>query len=526
MKKKLWTNFICSLIILSASLCLCAFTTFRDETGNSNANVVSYRTPIDVTKAGSKWTRSFATTGNTCYNSTPILTEQAIYIVSSNILYELSYDGTIKRQLTLSNKMNSICHMLLEKNFLYIPLSHGIMECVNIYSMTSVWKSNSFEGQSLSTVFYYDGYLYAGSTVVSSLGTTGTYYCLDATDGSTKWTYEDKEHPGGYYWSGGIVHDDVLYFTGDNGILVAHSLLTSEVYHTLSLTDTSKIRAGITYDKDTNALYTASMDGIVYQIVLENKQIKKIRTTPLTLDAKNMVCTSTPTIFQGRIYVGGMADSVGLISVIDANQMKPIYNVKGSKYAEIKSAPLVSTRAGFDDSVYVYVSANSLPGGIYYFVDNKNLTNSKLQTLFLPTTAKQFCLSSITAGPDGTLYYSNDSGTFFAVHELDTKKSNVLPVSKPTAVNKKVTKPKKPTKVRFKVSKKKIKISWKKNTKKSQTIVYVKYGSGHWKKKIIKTKSSYKIVRKKKKTRIRLRSRKKQNGTWRYSTYTKTFLIK
>lgn len=74
--------------------------------------------------------------------------------------------------------------MLLEEHFLYIPLANGTMECVDINSMTSLWQSESFGGQSLSTTFYHNGYLYAGTTnVLSNSTTTGLFYCLNAKGG-------------------------------------------------------------------------------------------------------------------------------------------------------------------------------------------------------------------------------------------------------------------------------------------------------------------------------------------------------
>ena len=226
MKKK---TFLC--LILTAAIFLSAFSTFRNEQGMDGANVVSSVTPEDTADCGAIWTNKFSTKGIS-YNSIPIIGTNGIYVVNSNILYELSYaNGQVLRQTTLKEKMNSVCNMLLEEHFLYIPLANGTMECVDINSMTSLWQSESFGGQSLSTTFCQDGYLYAGTTnVLSNSTTTGLFYCLNAKDGSTVWTYEDKDHPGGYYWSGAIVYEDALYFTGDNGILVSHSLMEPVVY--------------------------------------------------------------------------------------------------------------------------------------------------------------------------------------------------------------------------------------------------------------------------------------------------------
>lgn len=537
MKKNRIKTYLSLVFVASVILLSCAFTTFRGETGTGAANVVSALTPIDTNKGGTIWTRSFSDGRATSYNSIPILTKEAIYIVNANQLYELDYNGNILRQYTLSHKMNSVCNVLLHDNILYIPLNGGIMEAVDITTMKTIWISEQFGGQSLATTFYYQGYLYSGTTTVNNNGTSGTFYCLNASDGTTKWTYEDDTHPGGYYWSGGIVHNNALYFCGDNGKLISHSLLTDEIYDTYTLTDNAKIRAGITYDDETDALYTISNDGTLYQIFTNNTVISKVNKTKIAENITN--CTSTPTIYNNRIYVGGMAGKNGIISVLNATNLSVCYTVTGAPGAEIKSSPLVSTRGNTNGSVYVYVSANASPGGVYYFADTPQTTAGILKTLYLPAQAKQYCLSSIVAGDDGTLYYSNDSGTLFAVYEvvissdrITTPTPIVSPSPSPSSTPKKTTKikVKKPTKVKIKrgkKNKKKYMVSWKKNTKKSQTVIYIKKGSGKWSKKIIKAKTNATIIKKgKKKYRIRLRSRLKKSGKWYYSAYTKTFLLK
>ncbi len=332
------------------------------------------------------------------------------------------------------------------------------------------------------------------------------------------------------------MYKDTLYFTGDNGYLVSHSLLTPEVYDTCALTDTAKIRAGITFDKETDALYTVSNDGILYQITTEGRQIQQVKKTPIAENARNMNCTSTPTICQGRIYVGGIADNTGIVSIMDAGQMKVIRTIRGAGHAEIKSSPLLSTGGNADGTVSVYVTANSLPGGIYYFTDNKKTTADTLQTLFEPNSAKQFCMSSVTAGSDGTLYYSNDSGTLFAIHETtqttneannDGQKTTLVPPSGKRQEAKTNRLVKKPSKITIRKRKRLVTIKWKKLSAKYQTIVYRKYGSGKWKKKVLKKKKTITWKKKKGKTlHFRLRTRLKVDGRWRYSGYTKIFHLK
>ncbi|MFR1747915.1 MAG: PQQ-binding-like beta-propeller repeat protein [Clostridium sp.] len=533
MKKK---TFLC--LILTAAIFLSAFSTFRNEQGMDGANVVSSVTPEDTADCGAIWTNKFSTKGIS-YNSIPIIGTNGIYVVNSNILYELSYaNGQVLRQTTLKEKMNSVCNMLLEEHFLYIPLANGTMECVDITSMTSLWQSKSFGGQSLSTTFYQDGYLYAGTTNVLSNGTTtGLFYCLNAKDGSTVWTYEDTDHPGGYYWSGAIVYEDALFFTGDNGILVSHSLTEPVVYDTAVLTTTANIRAGLTYHKETDALYTVAKDGTLFQIQCTEQKITKVSSGKIMNGAKFITCTSTPTIYNNRLYVGCMADQYGYVCVMDALTLKPIYQVKGFQNAEVKSSPLVSTRGSSTEEVTVYFSMNALPGGLYAFKDTEGKTSASLHTLYIPL-AKQYCLSSITADDKGRLYYSNDSGTLFCVTlakdipatSTPTVTSIPAATSTPTVSNspapaakKSVSKPKKPYSVKVKKSKKKYKVTWKKKSKKYQTIISYRYGKGKWKKKTIKKNTAATIKKGKKRLQIRLRCKIKKQSKWIYSSYTKTF---
>lgn len=546
--KNLKKSIILILFTVSAVTLLCSWSAFRNEDGQGHANVVSVKTPVNTKRGGTIWTRSFLSgSSTTSYNSSPVITDSGIYIVNRNVLYELDFAGNVRRKRTLTAAMSSVCHMLWQGDFLYIPLSGGQMECVRISTMKSVWKSENFGGQSLSTVYYHNGYLYAGATTVNGItDTTGIFYCLDASDGTTRWTYSDSSNPGGYYWSGAISYGDALYFAGDNGILVSHSLLTDEVYDTHNLSATGKIRAGITYDADMDSLYTASNDGEIYKItVASDGTIQNVISGKAVPDAKSANCTSTPTIWNGRLYVGSSADSDGYLSVMDAATLSVHYTVACGAYREVKSSPLVSTAYAAEENhqtVYVYFSCNAIPGGIYYVKDSENATAGKRETLYTPARAKQFCLSSIATGPDGTLYYSNDSGTLFAVHEvaissdrlpLQTASPAPAPSAKPSSapspqkeIKKTGKKPKKPSKIKYRKKKKAFQLSWKKKTAGSQTILYIRYNSGKWKKKIIPKKSKYTIKRSKKKIRIRLRSRIKKNKKWYYSAYTKTYRLK
>lgn len=497
-----------------------AWSSFRNETGHAGANIVSAETPINQTDTGSKWQIKFQTEGASTCNSSPVITEEAIYIVCRNTLYKLTKDGTICSELTLAASMNSVCHMSLQENQLFIPLSGGILQCVDITSMSSLWVSEAFGMQSLTTTYYRNGYVYAGTTNAS--GTDGLYYCVRVSDGSTQWKYQNTNSPCGYYWSGAVscetttvetsTSSDYILFGGDNGVLVSHSATTSDVYDTFDLntllTDTSapkgKIRAGITYDDDTGAYYATTNNGYLYRIRM-TPEGRFDSVLPLCLGGtpdSSANCTSTPTIYHGRIYVCSYYGGHGIVSVVDADSMKSIYSASAPDSYDIKSSPLVCTgytSEGSHGKVYVYFTQNALPGGIYYIEDTEDTTAAEIKPLFLPETGKQFCLASVVADTDGTLYYSNDSGTLFAVQKgyptipsqtaepsetlpsdapvasslpapaQQTGGTPVTPVPKSTKTTKttKQGKPGKPKKIRFKLKKKKrnsfrVTFTWKK----------------------------------------------------------------
>lgn len=541
--------------MLCAILFLCAFVTFRGDFDQAFENVVDYKTPETSEKGGPLWTHSFSD-GSLTYNSTPIPWEDHILVVSKKSLYELDEKGNVTKSLSLSSYADSVCNMLLENDRLYIPLHDGIVSCVDLNTWSVLWNSEAFGGQSLSTLYFYNGYLYGGATTVYSSYTEGTFYCLDTATGKTTWTYADADNPGGYYWSGATVCQNRLYFTGDNGILVGHDLTTDTIYETVKLSS-YPIRASLTCDKENNELYTVSNHGTIYKILISDTGTGQIKSCQLPFDSY-INCTSTPTLYHGRLYTGCLADSYGALDVIDSETMTWIYRAKGAKSAEIKSSPLLTTAyasAENNEKVILYFSYNAPPGGISYLEDSNGQTSGTIKPLFIPDKAKQFCMSSITASKEGVLYYSNDSGTLFAIGAPqeaivfpaptpDTASKTPSPAGTPSAVpnssqtattgqtvkssqsTRSAVKLKKPWNIKVSRKKKKVTLRFSR-PKQTKTFIYVKKGKSKWKKLGSTAKCRYEFKKKtKQKWYIRLRCGKKEGKKWRYSTYSKTYKVK
>ena len=385
----------------------------------------------DPGTTGALWTAAFSDPYfmGTSMTSTPIVTKDDVYVVNRDTLYALSRKtGKTLFQIELPVRMNSVCDPFLEGDRLYIPLSHGVITCVDLSTRTTVWTSEAVttetvsDYQTLGRLYAYGDCLYAGVWARSSqTGSDGVFFCIDKATGRTRWTYRNAEHPAGYYWNRAAKSHGRLFFMSEDGSLISHSLTDETVYETRSLTDGLEVRNGLTASGDGDSLYTVTKAGILLRIRIgKDGSITDVERTHLIPDdgqGKLLSCTSTPAIYGGRLYVGCIYDGYGCLCVIDADTLQLIYRATGPKGGEIKSRPLILPVDDGNGDVNVYVTANESTGSLYLLTDHKNATTGTLKTLFTPYSARQYCLANVSAGEDGTLYYSNDSGTLFAIGE-------------------------------------------------------------------------------------------------------------
>ena len=185
MRKKLLSYLLAVALLLMPFQYIQAWSSFRNENGPEQANTISALTPSDRETTKARWKIKFAESQKTAYNSDPVITATNIYIVCRDTLYQLDKNGTVLCSLTLTAPMNSICRMSLSGERLFIPLSGGILQCVDIRTMSALWVSEPFGLQSLTTAFCKNGYVCAGTTNAS--GTDGLFYCLSEQDGRRSW---------------------------------------------------------------------------------------------------------------------------------------------------------------------------------------------------------------------------------------------------------------------------------------------------------------------------------------------------
>ncbi len=390
----------------------------------------------DPGRAGALWTASFSDPYfmGTSMTSTPVVTNDAVYVVNRDTLYALSpTTGKTLYEVRLPLRMNSVCDPVLADTSLYIPLSGGVIVCVDIQKKKLHWtgegipSSSATDYQTLGRLYHHDGFLYAGTWAKSGradpdlVSSEGVFFCVNASTGKTVWTYRDTDKPAGFYWNSAVAVSNRLYFMSEDGTLISHALTEKTVYETRSLTEGKEIRNGLIRSEDGRYLYTVSKNGTLYRVTLSSDgSIGSVdRHTILSDEASGptLTCTSTPSLYKNRLYVGCAAGGYGYLCVIDANTLKPIYSARGPKNGEIKSHPLVIPVKNTLDTVHIYVTANEKNGALYMMKDDTQATSGELKTLFTPYSAKQYCLANVVANEEETLFYSNDSGTLFAIGE-------------------------------------------------------------------------------------------------------------
>ena len=96
-------------------------------------------------------------------------------------------------------------------------------------------------------------------------------------------------------------------------------------------------------------------------------------------------------------------------------------NLKGYPQCSLLLSTAYEESEGY---LYLYSTYNNNPGGISLIKvkpDCKNIDDSQLIEVYNAEGFEQYCITSIICGPDGTLYYKNDSGNVLAVGVTDTE---------------------------------------------------------------------------------------------------------
>lgn len=386
-----------------------------------NTSVVT-SAPTSSNNAALSWKKAY---GNGYYSEILTLGD-SIYFASSAtnadwtaqpaVLHRLNSKGEETASLQLFGTIDaSTCRMAYTDGVIVIPLSNGRLQGVSASEMKTLWVSGAIASgaQSISTVTASGGMVFTGtanSLDTNYNATTGTFFGINAITGERVWANEEANT--GFYWSGACKVGNVLLYGNDAGVLTAVDPATGKTVSALKLS--SAIRSTVISNNAETEAYVTTNDGTLHKIsVAPNGSLSELGTASFASKS-----TSTATLFQGNLFVGGCAaDYTGTLSVIDAATMQVKHST--SLPFEVKSAPLVAKAA--DGNTYAYFTCNGAEGTWPNYTSGSGAwvycleTNTATKLFDATGSMANWCTKSIVMGADGTLYWTNDSGTLFAL---------------------------------------------------------------------------------------------------------------
>ena len=362
--------------------------------------------------------------------SDPIVANGKVYLVTgasvwggktwNAVLNEIDPEtGSVVRSLELGSSMDSTCRPVIAQGIILIPLSGGYLQAVSAKTFETLWYSDAFTNQNLSSLTVDGDYVYINTLDYWSGNDVqnGTVRRINIHTGAIAGSASVTD--GGYYWSGGLMVNGYYVVGSDFGQVRVYSADLSKLVASFKLSG-GNIRSALTVH-----------DGYVYAVTRDDGTLHK-----LTIGSDGSITeagkvqfapysTSTP-VFSGKyaFICGATANNwkaKGLLSIIDLSDMsvRQITKADGEELGfESKSTPLVSTR---DGETYVYFTLNGAKGnwpnytsggGVYMY----RLGDAEATEVFVPGSGyANYCMASVVCDEFGNLYYTNDSGHLFCV---------------------------------------------------------------------------------------------------------------
>ena len=362
--------------------------------------------------------------------SDPIVANGKVYLVTgasvwggktwNAVLNEIDPEtGSVVRSLELGSSMDSTCRPVITQGIILIPLSGGYLQAVSAKTFETLWYSDAFTKQNLSSLTVDGDYVYINTLDYWSDNDVqnGTVRRINIHTGAI--TGSASVADGGYYWSGGLMVNGYYVVGGDFGQVRVYSADLSKLVGSIKLSG-GNIRSALVLH-----------DGYVYAVTRDDGTLHKLiigsdgSITEASAVQFAAYSTSTP-VFSGKYaYICGATannwKAKGLLSIIDLSDMsvKQIAKADGEELGfESKSTPLVSTRNG---ETYVYFTLNGAKGnwpnytsggGVYMY----RLGDAEATEVFVPGSGyANYCMASVMCDEFGNLYYTNDSGHLFCV---------------------------------------------------------------------------------------------------------------
>lgn len=421
---------------------------WSDFRGKNNLGITNAKTPYTPEDTELLWAVKFGDSWSDAPGS-PILADGSmiVYVDTNLKKLDLNTGAVLKEAAMVTSSSYAITPPVYGEGMIFVGLGGGKIQAFNAQTLESLWLyTDPLGGQPNGQIVYDNGYIYAGFWNAETKN--ANFVCISVTDEnpdeqqeakSASWRYARK---GGFYWAGAYVSDRYVIIGTDDG--VADSVTESAsllVFNkkTGKLVDSwdgirGDIRSSVSYDPTSDRIFFTSKGGVLCNAKINwtTGEItdKKSRTIVNSKNLEYAMSTCTPSVYNGRIYIGVSGSSgFGLdnghcIAVYDLAQDGTMtqaytYPIKGNPQT---SALLTTAYSGEDDYVYIYLPYNASPGGISVLKDKPGQTAPLTTTdqgyseIFTPQDPlAQYSIASPIADSYGTIYYKNDSRYMMAL---------------------------------------------------------------------------------------------------------------
>jgi len=343
------------------------------------------------------------------------------YYATADQLIKLDPVGNVDSTLTLAGGIQYFSRIAYARGVIIVPLQGGAVQAVDPETMTSLWvvesldsfekwepqadsdewKQNFYDLQSLGSTYIdiQNGITYIPLTASKfPSSTAGVIRAIDISTGKEIWRHNNYET--GYYWSGVTEIGDYLLIGNDKGSIEILDKEGNFVKESKPFSENYGVRSTLT--QQDGSLYFVTQDGVFHSIKFD----------PATLDFSNHESvkfatnsTSTPTIHNGKAYVGGVGGAgdwgdPGVFAVINLTTMT-IEFLKDDVAGEVKSAPLVIYDQ--EGEIYAYFTANTEDGLLYVYHDGA------VEIAYRPTAEQaQYTTATPIIDANGNIYYTTD----------------------------------------------------------------------------------------------------------------------
>lgn len=400
-----------ALLLLTGNVSAVAPTTNYDDWSSFAGNTSNNKAIINKPIKGSEDIKEVVNIKGSF--SDYIVVDDIIYTIetSKKELQAYNHDGELLKHAQLSDSTGFFARLAYGDHKIFVPLKSSI-QAFDINTFNSLWESKKENGQMISSLTYYNGYLYSGITIPKGASTEpsdGFYFGLKTDNGVNQdgikeyaWKYEE-EHNSGFYWAGGTIVNGTVVFVGDNGKVIVHDLIQDKIYDTLDLSKKlgdsvlSKVRANINYNRATNTLIIGTQT---------NASIVSVKMNGFKFEQSSLKIVSNPAGITGGIATAGnyiFVPSGGMYgagyTIYDTN-LKQIFTDK----INTQSYPLVNTNP--DGSLTSYVINFTNGAIVVNNVKNGAVTSNEVKVDQL----KAYNSGGIIANQYGDLIVSNFGG--------------------------------------------------------------------------------------------------------------------